>query len=78
MGPSEDQCRTIGDVINQVNEFFRTIAAVGEERSIATREIADNFSNGAAAETVAQAGNEPVWASYLHPRNSHASRARRS
>jgi methyl-accepting chemotaxis protein len=56
--------REISDVINNVNEVSRTIAAAVEEQSITTRQISDNVSTTAsAAETVARGVSETALAS---------------
>ncbi|MFN7842468.1 MAG: methyl-accepting chemotaxis protein [Pirellula sp.] len=56
--------RAISDVINNVNEVSRSIAAAVEEQSITTRQISDNVTQSAsAAETVARGISETALAS---------------
>ena len=63
-GEAVDAIREISDVINNVNEVSRTIAAAVEEQSITTKQIAENVSQTAtAAELVASGVNESAAAS---------------
>ncbi|MCU0710682.1 MAG: methyl-accepting chemotaxis protein [Pirellula sp.] len=56
--------RAISDVINNVNEVSRSIAAAVEEQSITTRQISDNvLQSASAAETVARGISETALAS---------------
>lgn len=56
--------RAISDVINNVNEVSRSIAAAVEEQSITTRQISDNvIQSASAAETVARGISETALAS---------------
>ncbi|MCU0710683.1 MAG: methyl-accepting chemotaxis protein [Pirellula sp.] len=56
--------RSISDVISNVNEVSRTIAAAVEEQSITTRQISDNvIQTASAAETVASGVSETALAS---------------
>lgn len=56
--------RAISDVINNVNEVSRSIAAAVEEQSITTRQISDNVSQTACAvDTVARGISETALAS---------------
>jgi methyl-accepting chemotaxis protein len=56
--------RAISDVIKNVNEVSRSIAAAVEEQSITTRQISDNVTQTAsAAETVASGISETALAS---------------
>lgn len=63
-GGAVDAIREISDVINNVNEVSRTIAAAVEEQSVTTKQIAQNVSQTAsAAELVATGVNESASAS---------------
>ncbi len=54
----------IGDVVRQVNDLSRTIAAAVEEQSVATKEIANTINqSSAAAESVARGITESASAS---------------
>jgi methyl-accepting chemotaxis protein len=63
-GGAVQAVKEIGEVITNINEVSRTIAAAVEEQSAATRQIADNVSQTAAAsETVSRGVSESAAAS---------------
>ncbi len=63
-GEAVDSIKSIGDIIHNVNDVSKTIAAAVEEQSITTKEIARNISQVASAsEVVARSVNESAAAS---------------
>ena len=64
-GDAVNAIKEISDVINNVNEVSRTIAAAVEEQSITTKQIVENVAQTAtAAEQVATGVNESAVASH--------------